>query len=341
MKKQNECLNFFKGLACIFVVILHVRFPVEKIDGPIQCIARFAVPLFFMISGYYCSFGDEKEHIQKLPRKIKHILRICIVSFIFWIIIQYSVCFMGNGQHDIVALTKSMFSFTSLIRLIILNDDPVISILWFLLALLYCYIIYYCCALMKITRVLPLLIIPFLSVHFCLGNIGNGLFGMSIDVEYYRNAWFMGIPLFMIGHEIRNKQEYIMEKVNGNIAMLFIFGGTVLSLIEWNIVGGRQQMYIGSILTAVGMIIYSSWNFKLKVNRFIVFIGQKCSMYVYVIHICVGILLDKVAKFIGLASNHIYLWFKPICVILISVLASVIIVKGTDRIKLLKVFSLN
>ena len=59
MKKQNECLNFFKGIACILVVSLHVRFPVEAVDGVIQCIARFAVPLFFMISGYYCCFEDD------------------------------------------------------------------------------------------------------------------------------------------------------------------------------------------------------------------------------------------------------------------------------------------
>lgn len=49
---KNRCLNFFKGLGCIFVIFIHFPFPGE-IGRIISGLARFAVPLFFMISGYY------------------------------------------------------------------------------------------------------------------------------------------------------------------------------------------------------------------------------------------------------------------------------------------------
>lgn len=322
MKRQNECLNFFKGLACIFVVSLHVRFPVEAIDGPIQCIARFAVPLFFMISGYYCCYDTEIEYLRKLPGKIKHIAKICLFSFVFWILMQYAVCFLGSGEHSVSELTKKMFSIKSLIRLIFLNDDPVISILWFLLALLYCYVIYYTGAQKNCLKLFPKLIFPTLFVHFILGNIGNGMLGWTIDVEFYRNAWFMGFPLFTIGHELRKNQDLILKKISSKNAISLIASGIVLSLVEWMIVGGRQQMYVGSIMMAVGCIGYSIWNYERKIISVIAYIGRFLSLYVYVLHISLGILIDKLAKIVAVNDMLFYQCLKPTLVILCTIVFS-------------------
>ena len=51
-KPYNYCMDFLKGLACIFVVFIHVKFPGD-FGQAVQAIARFAVPFFFMVSGYY------------------------------------------------------------------------------------------------------------------------------------------------------------------------------------------------------------------------------------------------------------------------------------------------
>lgn len=53
MKQYNYCLDFIKGIACICVVFMHCEFP--GIMGiAVQAISRFCVPLFFMVSGYFC-----------------------------------------------------------------------------------------------------------------------------------------------------------------------------------------------------------------------------------------------------------------------------------------------
>lgn len=331
MKKQNKCLNFFKGLACILVVSLHVRFPVATIDGPLQCMARFAVPLFFMISGYYCCYERVEDYTKKIPSKIVHIGKICIISFVFWIIMQFAVYMFGAGEHNIVELLESIFGLKALIRLLLLNDDPVISILWFLLALLYCYVIYYICAKRNIIGILPKLIIPCLIIHFILGNIGNGLLNWTFDVEYYRNVWFMGLPLFSIGHEIKRCQSQILEKVNSSKAFYLIIGGMGLSLVEWGIVGGRQQMYIGSLMMAVGMAVYSIWNSQSYIIKIIAVIGQRYSSVVYVIHIAVGIMLDKMMKIIGLQDAIIYIFLKQMMVIVLSVIIASILVDWNKK----------
>lgn len=52
-KQYNYCLDFVKGLACIFVVLMHCEFP-GLLGTAVQAISRFCVPLFFMVSGYFC-----------------------------------------------------------------------------------------------------------------------------------------------------------------------------------------------------------------------------------------------------------------------------------------------
>ena len=56
-KQYNYCMDFLKGIACIFVVFIHVKFP-GNFGQSVQAIARFAVPFFFMVSGYYCYRKD-------------------------------------------------------------------------------------------------------------------------------------------------------------------------------------------------------------------------------------------------------------------------------------------
>ena len=52
-KQYNFCIDFLKGIACIFVVFMHCEFP-GLMGIAVQAISRFCVPFFFMVSGYYC-----------------------------------------------------------------------------------------------------------------------------------------------------------------------------------------------------------------------------------------------------------------------------------------------
>ena len=66
-KKQNECLNFIKGIACFGIVYMHTGYKC-MLSSMIVNLFRFAVPIFFMISGYY-SYGTDKAIIEKRTRK--------------------------------------------------------------------------------------------------------------------------------------------------------------------------------------------------------------------------------------------------------------------------------
>lgn len=318
-KQRNKCLDYFKGIACIAVVLLHIRLPFDNIDGVIQSMSRFAVPLFFMVSGYYCYYNENDIICKKLPSKIRRIFNIGVVSLVYWIFVQVGVSVFGMGEHSLIDAFRKMITLKSLISFILFNSDPVINILWFVFALLYSYIVIYIFARLDKIKLL-IYVTPFLlALHFLLGNISYK-FGVIFKPEIYRNCWLMGLPLFMLGYVIRSKNIIMRSRTARNL----IFFGLVLSVIEWLIVGGRQQMYIGSIITAASMIIYSEQNQEKEIFKPLYSIGNKYSLFIYVTHISVGIVLDRIAKMTGYVDNIVYLTLKPSIVIIGTIVFAVI-----------------
>lgn len=52
VRQRNQAMECFKMIAAVLVVILHVPFP-GKWGGIVTCLANFAVPVFFAITGYF------------------------------------------------------------------------------------------------------------------------------------------------------------------------------------------------------------------------------------------------------------------------------------------------
>ena len=49
---RNRTFDLFKWAAALFVLLLHVPFPGD-VGGTVRMFARWAVPFFFMVSGYF------------------------------------------------------------------------------------------------------------------------------------------------------------------------------------------------------------------------------------------------------------------------------------------------
>ena len=132
-RQYNYCLDYFKGLACVFVVFMHCEFP-GYFGTIVQAISRFCVPFFFMVSGFFCYNAERSLSRPDFKRKINHIGRIVIWSSLFylvWLLIQLSL-FGGKS----VAVTIPNIAAFLLLNLPI----GISSHLWFLFALLYVYV---------------------------------------------------------------------------------------------------------------------------------------------------------------------------------------------------------
>ena len=67
--QRNQNIDFFKGIACILIVFIHAPFPEFFGDYIIKPIARFAVPFFFMVSGYFLYHSNYTVVSKNMPKK--------------------------------------------------------------------------------------------------------------------------------------------------------------------------------------------------------------------------------------------------------------------------------
>ena len=277
---RNRTLDMVKAICAYAVVLLHVHFPGNA--GIIaNVLARFAVPMFFMVSGYFCFRGDDTEFIRT-GKKIRHVLKLMIVAFqVKW--------------H-----------------------------LWFLPALLYCYLLFALAARFRICKQAYVLIPVLLLIHFGMEEFSTFLFPEKhFRVMQFRNYLFTGFPFFMLGHLIHRHQEKLEAWFAGKKVFLLYgmaAGGGIASLLEYRYFG-KLELFLGSVFMAVGLFLIAIMGKNRKVPELPVAIGQKYAFFIYLFHLCVADILKDVAVAAGIEKNLLYLWMRPVmvCVLVTAV----------------------
>ena len=101
----------------------------------------------------------------------------------------------------------------------------------------------------------------------------------------------------------------------GKKLILAIFLGTILSLGE-RAYFTESQFYLGSYIVTGAMIVYAM---KYKENSFLTYVGRELSLYIYIIHIAVGHMVNITAMKHGI-SMQIFSYINMFFILVISVL---------------------
>lgn len=312
-KKQNYYLNFWKGIACFGVVFFHTRFPVYHLDGVLQTMFRFAVPLFFMISGYFCYKEDRNLVEKKLPAKMKRIFWINFVGCLGYFLMQIAIALLGDSHgsvEDLIARIHTMFNKETMIKWLVFNEDPFIHIMWFTSALLYCYLLFWVVNHFNLYQLGYGLIPVFIVVHFLFGNV---LIAMEIEKVYYRNFLLFGFPFFMLGNWLCKNRSKVLEKVNEKKGYTVLVCGVLLGFLEWFLLG-RHEMYFGTLLVLAGIFTLSMKFPEKKEKSFITKIGNEYSLFIYVTHSGLMVIMERFAEKIfvpGTVFYYIYYFARP------------------------------
>ncbi|MEE1002419.1 MAG: acyltransferase [Acutalibacteraceae bacterium] len=293
---RNIRLDAYKGLACIFVVFIHCCFP-GVFGTVIKGIARFAVPLFFLISGYFTICNDKNLIWKVIGKKLKHIAILLAFSSLLWFLYVFVMsCFVGN-KIPIVEFFKQFFAPNNFYTLIVFNNPSGFlgggGVLWFMFALIYCYAIYGVIVKTNSYRIayafIPITLIINLLIEHGVIQLAD-----EYNTMYVTNFWVFGYPLFMLGNLLRRIKEKNKEPkyIYIYIWIFCIIAGLVLSIVEclnWN-----AELYIGSILLSTGLLMFAIDKPNGgSIIRFLSYIGNKLSIIVYVIHYMVMVIMDK------------------------------------------------
>lgn len=277
MKTKNDCLNVWKGIAAFAVVLIHCTLP--GVPGEIiKGIARFAVPLFFLISGYF-AYGREDAVLRR--REI-HILRLyvgAVAVYYLWAAIRYFL-----SQRTFAQMGAELFpdGGRTVSDLLFFNRTAMAPHLWFMGALVYCYLFYRLLARKCLEERAYLLIPVLLAANLLLGE-GRGLTGIAVPVRWLRSFWLTGFPFFLWGSWFACREKQGRLQLHRGAGMALVAGGMLLSSVEclWS---GYDELYVGSILTAGGLFSLALAFADLGKGSLLARIGERDSANIYLWH---------------------------------------------------------
>lgn len=318
-------MEICKLIASFFVVCIHVPFPGE-LGRIVSCLARFAVPMFFAISGFF----SYRASCGKLQKRIWHIVKLNIVAVT--IQIAWNLCatlLYGGTMADWVQTLH--IGWIDIVKWLVLNVNPFGWHLWYLASIFVCYV-----AVWGYARyygdektdyfLLYILCVCLTAVHFLLGEF-SWIFGIEVSYEIPRNAVFFGLPMFTLGMFLRQYGECILEKIHlttGKSVLLLLTSATI-SVLESRYMG-NAELYLSTIVTVVILMLLSMRHRQLctgivgdVINRFGAY-----STVIYIVHMVVHEYYMGMQQYgIYLRLGELEMVLRPLIIITVSLLIAV------------------
>jgi len=325
--QRNDTLDMIKLFASYMVVFIHVKF-FGEFGLAIAALARFAVPLFFLVSGFY----SYKITTEKVKKRIAHIF--CLLIFAEGIYCLYDVLslLLKQTPQEIIPYLYQYVKPIKLLKLLVINAPIHTVHLWYLWAILYVYVILYFVVKWKIPDKLVFIVsLLALLLHLFLGEF---LLAFKVDLSsaFVRNFALTGIPFFGLGMLAKKYSQKLCAIPAYVIVGCAIFGiaEVLLSWFFW----GKNELYLGSLgilfsLTAI-FVKYPNIKYPSILNSL-----TGCSTYIYILHLMVSGIMGKVYAVAGLdmSSSVILKMIHPFAVCIFSTVTAYIFVRIERRLK--------
>ena len=312
-------MDTVKGLACIAIVFMHCEFP-GRLGTLVQCLVRFGVPFFFMVSGYFCHSRKGRVDYGK---KLRHVLEIVLWTTLFYALVT-PLYAPWEGLPDLKAL-----------RNWVLFNKPfyIAGQMWFLFALLYDYALF---ALFdrKGLRWVPALAVPVgIALYIAMAQ-GAHLAGIKVPNMWYRNYLVEGFSLFSLGYLIRIHGERI--RISNGVLWAVLLISTALCPVERWLLGRDFGVNIVTFPQVTALFLLCVRNPGRGKGSRLAALGLKLSMFVYILHPAVWHLLDRGLAAAGVANAPVAACLRPVLCVCITVLAAAGFVRLKARAGALK-----
>jgi len=254
-----------------------LRYGDIKINDMVFGMGRFAIPIFFLISGYF-TYSEDGHSERSLWKKLLHIVYLAIFLKLFYLLLD--CIYLGFGMIDTDYLIRAFLVF-----------EDTTAHAWFVYSLILCYavalVMYkkhmdfrYYMYLGLIVVVIDLIFTEFLPM---LGIVD--ITGDWTTIRVGENLYpFIGLFFFPLGYFIHKHMPAINERLGTRFLWTVMLGSVVLAFFEALAVPGeRCNLYISSITLALAMFILS---FRLRDDQLrcrpIEYLGREAMPYMYV-----------------------------------------------------------
>jgi len=306
-QSRADTIDILKATCAFLIVCIHVPFP-GRVGAYFTALTRVAVPVFFMITGYFYS-DTVARHKEK--QQIKKILCLAVEANILFFV--WNVILNILRKESIISYTQSIFTGKSILKFLVMNESPLAGHLWYLGAILYVLVIVLLVDKLNCRKLLYYLTPVLLIADLAFGKYSLLIFHREFPYILVRNFLCVGIPYFCIGNLIREKR--YSEKWNKKVLQGLIIVFAITSFAERFILvsaglNATRDHYLSTTLLAICLFVYtlkSNWH-----NKGLTVIGRKYSTWLYVIHPIFITVFSIVVGKLGLKS--VYRCVAPIVV---------------------------
>lgn len=324
---KNNTLELLKLFASYMVVFIHVIFS-GYIGVAVETLARFAVPFFFLISGFYSYLIPP----EKIINRIKKILALIIFSVVFYTVFNVLWRLSTGGWNDVCSYVMQYLYISNWVKLIVLNVPICLEYLWYLYAMLYVYAIYYFATIYHINdKVIFTISFSILFLQILLGEVFSFL-GIVLPGLVMRNFAVMGISFFGLGLFAKKHQNKFHSISNPVILLSIIIG--ILESICSRYFFEKKEIYIGSLLVVFAFVCLFIKYPNIKSQKFITSLAG-CSTYVYIFHDMISKSIRTTYMIFGvdMYSSVVLKNLHPIIVCIISTIFAYLLIKTQKYLK--------
>ena len=315
--KLNDSKSRLKGIdvlriICAFLVVC-IHCNGYLYEDYIMPLARTAVPVFFIISGYFL-YNDVMDVVKKrVLSSIKKISVIFILSTILYSIyaLIISINTQQYGVFGNIGLWK-LFVF-------IVNSSPLLFPcdfhLWFLIALIEGDVFFFLMYNKISNKILMFVVVSLILLHLniMINPIRINIINKVLSVPF-RPVLFQRLPCLIIGYSIAKYKFRLKKK-----CLLFLLCLLMISsLYEYNSNVENEIMYSTPLLSIIIFILFKNLPQKYgnsPIYAYMAKMGQDVSLYVYIVHVlvirCFNLEHSPFWVFIiSIALSYLYIYAK-------------------------------
>lgn len=325
--RRNNTLDILKLLASYMVVFIHVLF-YGKIGVIFDAWARFAVPLFFVVSGFY----SYEITLKQIKKRIIHVIQLLVFAVAIYVLWKVLLLLIRQDIQGLTQYFSQYLQIKSLLKLFLFNVPLFTEHLWYLFAILYVYILYYFITVFKFPKKYTFVIsILLLVIHILLGE-GLSIISIVVPIAIVRNFVLMGIPFFGLGLLVNEYKHKLLNIPNYAIIIFLTIG--FLETVVSRYFFGKNELYIGSLFTLFAFTVIFIKFPNIKYPPALISLAS-CSTYIYIFHPIVSVIIKKTYPIfhVDFGSSVFLQMIHPLLVCVLSTFLAYVLNKITNRLK--------
>lgn len=285
---KNYRLYLFELLFALLLIFVHTNFPVGEFY--FDSLGRTTVIFFFMLSSYFYTKRLNKDDFtyKSTFKRCIRLLLMAGVTIVIYCAILIPINWSTLGTPKLFSEAFNWENFQVFWNKYI----PKLSFLWFIIALILCYLLYPLIYKIKwfkenkysIFVPIAILVSAYIYRIFC----NHYDWGFFSTYQVTRNFLITGLPCFLIGSYIYHHESQF-KKINTKVFwLLFILliGTSMLEAIYHEATSNKpNEFYLSSIALAVLVLIYCIQKPDTKFGEFCYhYLGSTGSTFIYLFH---------------------------------------------------------